>query len=48
MVSTFKGHYDVASWDDVQGVKVNVTGNANLTYTLGFHGAYGGSGETVK
>ncbi|EKG21698.1 hypothetical protein MPH_00962 [Macrophomina phaseolina MS6] len=48
MVSTFKGHYDVASWDDVQGVKVNVTGNANLTYTLGFHGAYGGSGETVN
>lgn len=48
MVSTFKGHYDLASWDDVQGVKVNVTGNANLTYSLQFQGAYGGAGETVN
>ncbi|KAF4313043.1 hypothetical protein GTA08_BOTSDO00397 [Botryosphaeria dothidea] len=48
MVSTFKGHYDIASWDDVQGVKVNVTGNANLTYSLQFQGAYGGAGETVN
>ncbi|KAF9637480.1 hypothetical protein BFW01_g8376 [Lasiodiplodia theobromae] len=48
MVSPSKGVPDVAGWEDVKGVSVNVTGNANLTYEIAFHGAYGGSGETVN
>ncbi|GME36463.1 hypothetical protein GTA08_BOTSDO00397 [Neofusicoccum parvum] len=47
-VSTFKGHYDVAGWEDVQGVKVEVAGNANMSYEVSFNGAYGGAGETIS
>lgn len=47
-VSPFKDRRDVAAWDDVVGLAVNVTGNANLTYEVSFNGAYGGAGETVR
>ena len=48
MVSPAKGHYDIASWNDVVGLAVNVTGNANMTYSVSFYGNYGGSGSPIK
>ena len=48
MVSPAKGHYDIASWNDVVGLAVNVTGNANMTYSVTFYGNYGGSGSPIK
>jgi hypothetical protein len=47
-VSTFSKQKNVASWADVQGLTVNVTGNANMNYSVGFAGAYGGAYDTIN
>tara|TARA_R110002060_G_scaffold40948_3_gene52333 strand:+ start:275 stop:421 length:147 start_codon:yes stop_codon:yes gene_type:complete len=48
VVSTFKDKTDVATWEDVQGLSVNVSGNVNSTYSVGFAGSYGGAYDPVK
>lgn len=48
IVSPFKAKKDVASWDDVQGLSVHVSGNVNMSYTIGYAGAYGGAYSVIK
>ena len=42
------GKRDVASWEDVEGIKVNVTGSVNPAYNVTFNGMMGGVGDTIK
>jgi hypothetical protein len=48
VVSTFEQVRTVKGWDDVQGVKVKVSGNVNLTHSLSFAGAYGGRNSPIR
>lgn len=48
MVSPFKTKRDLTSWEDLQGVKVDVAGNTAPAYNVTFQGAFGGAGSTVK
>ena len=48
LVSPFAESKDVYSWDDVQGANVTIEGNVNMTYSLGYAGAYGGVYSTIK
>ncbi|KAF4549221.1 Hypothetical protein D9617_23g006360 [Elsinoe fawcettii] len=48
MVSPFKTKRDVSGWDDLQGVAVSVSGNAETNYNVTFQGAFGGSGAVVN
>ncbi|KAF2030911.1 hypothetical protein EK21DRAFT_64253 [Setomelanomma holmii] len=42
------GKRDVASWADVEGIKVDVTGSVDLNYAVGFNGLRGGAGKTIN
>jgi hypothetical protein len=42
------GKRDVASWDDVEGININVTGTVDQNYTVTFNGALGGAGDPVN
>jgi hypothetical protein len=49
IVGTFHKKRDVTSWEDVQGLTVNVTGNVNLTsLSIGYAGEYGGLYSNIK
>ncbi|KKY19193.1 hypothetical protein UCRPC4_g04567 [Phaeomoniella chlamydospora] len=48
IVSTVKSKPTMSSWDDLEGLSVNVTGNVNLTYSLSFAGLNGGADETIN
>jgi hypothetical protein len=48
IVGTFRNAKYVSSWDDVQGLSVKVSGNVNMTYSLGFAGENGGAYSTIK
>jgi hypothetical protein len=48
LVSPFAKMKDVYSWDDVQGAKVTIEGNMNMTYNLGYAGEYGGAYSVIK
>ncbi len=48
IISPFKAKKDVSSWEDVQGLTVHVSTNANETYTVGYAGEYGGAYSTIK
>ncbi|KAF2219259.1 hypothetical protein BDZ85DRAFT_206451 [Elsinoe ampelina] len=48
MVSPFRTKRDVSNWADLQGVKINVSGNVADTYNVTFQGAFGGSGSVVN
>ncbi|EGY15308.1 hypothetical protein VD0002_g2813 [Verticillium dahliae] len=48
VVATFSNKPNVGSWEDVQGLKVEVSGNVNETYGLSFAGAYGGSDSLLR
>ncbi|EJT76456.1 hypothetical protein GGTG_06375 [Gaeumannomyces tritici R3-111a-1] len=48
LVGAFKGKPVVGGWEDVQGLNVKVGGNANMTYSLGFAGQYGGQYKPVR
>jgi hypothetical protein len=37
----------VARWEDVEGVKVAVSGSVDMKYSVAFNGLHGG-GEVVK
>lgn len=42
------GKRDVASWEDVEGIKVTVEGTVDPRYNVTFSGLVGGAGETIK
>jgi hypothetical protein len=42
------GKRDVRSWEDVEGVKVSVSGSVEKTYGVEFGGLHGGKGKTVN
>ncbi|KAF2706867.1 hypothetical protein K504DRAFT_437848 [Pleomassaria siparia CBS 279.74] len=42
------GKRDVASWDDVEGIKVGVKGTVDLKYSVTFNGLVGGSGSPIN
>lgn len=46
--SSWNGKRDVASWADVEGIKVNVTGTVDQNYTVTFNGANGGAGGPIN
>ncbi|CAJ2508499.1 Uu.00g135250.m01.CDS01 [Anthostomella pinea] len=48
VVSTFTKMRTLTGWDGVQGLDVNVSGNANTSYSLSFGGEYGGSSSTIR
>ncbi|KUJ08398.1 uncharacterized protein LY89DRAFT_741766 [Mollisia scopiformis] len=48
IVSPFKAKKDVTSWEDVQGLSVHVSGNVNMSYTVGFAGSYGGAYTVIN
>ncbi|KAI3337647.1 hypothetical protein HD806DRAFT_46620 [Xylariaceae sp. AK1471] len=48
VVSQFKQVRTVTGWEDVQGVKVRVSGNVILTHSLSFAGGYGGRSSTIR
>ncbi|KAF4461044.1 hypothetical protein FALBO_12159 [Fusarium albosuccineum] len=48
VVGTFAKKPTVTGWRDVPGLKVNVSGNVNLNYSLSFGGEYGGSDEPIR
>lgn len=48
IVSPFKAKRDVTSWDDVQGLSIHVSGNVNMSYSIGYAGTYGGAYSTIK
>lgn len=48
VVSTNKKQRTVIGWEDVAGLKVGVSGNVNLTYSLEFAGQYGGKGSLIR
>ncbi|KAF1945715.1 hypothetical protein EJ02DRAFT_451425 [Clathrospora elynae] len=46
--NSWDGKRDVRSWEDIEGVRVNVTGSVDANYTVAFNGLRGGAGETIK
>jgi hypothetical protein len=42
------GKRDVTSWEDIEGVQVNVTGSVDPEYEVTFNGANGGAGDSIK
>ena len=46
--NSWDGKRDVASWADVEGINVNVTGTVDQNYTVTFNGANGGAGDPVN
>ncbi|KAH8766300.1 hypothetical protein F5882DRAFT_13322 [Hyaloscypha sp. PMI_1271] len=48
IVATFKKSRDVSSWDDVQGLTVKVSGNVNMSYSVGFAGSDGGAYSPIN
>lgn len=48
VVSPFLDTPVLQSWEDVPGVTVSVSGNANLEYTSAFGGSYAGKYGTIR
>lgn len=46
--NSWGGKRDVQKWEDVEGIKVNVSGTVDLKYGVTFNGMNGGAGKTVK
>jgi hypothetical protein len=46
--NSWAGKRDVASWTDVEGVRVNVTGTVDVNYKVTFNGMVGGVGKPVN
>jgi hypothetical protein len=42
------GKRDVSSWTDVEGIKVNVSGTVELSYSVDFAGLMGGTGKPIN
>ncbi|KAI0010741.1 hypothetical protein F4779DRAFT_283762 [Xylariaceae sp. FL0662B] len=48
VVSTFTKMKTLSGWDDVQGLDVQVSGNADMAYRLSFAGKVGGVNEPLR
>jgi hypothetical protein len=48
VVGTFKQNRTIADWSGVVGLDVDVSTNANASYSLAFGGAMGGAVETIR
>lgn len=48
IVGTFKQNRTIADWSGVVGLDVDISTNANASYSLAFGGAMGGSVETIR
>lgn len=48
IVGTFSKKWTIGGWQDIQGLKVKVTGNVEPKYSLAFGGGYGGSGSPIR
>lgn len=48
VVGTFKQNRTVADWSGVVGLNVDISTNANASYSLAFGGAMGGAVETIR
>lgn len=48
VVGTFKQNRTIADWSGVVGLDVDVSTNANSSYSLSFGGANGGEAETIR
>jgi hypothetical protein len=46
--NSWDGKRDVTSWEDVEGIKVNVSGSVDAKYTVTFNGLNGGAGDVIK
>jgi hypothetical protein len=46
--NSWSGKRDVRGWEDVEGVRVNVTGSVYKEYAVTFNGLYGGAGKVIK
>ncbi|KAJ4308943.1 hypothetical protein N0V94_009149 [Neodidymelliopsis sp. IMI 364377] len=47
--NSWDGKRDVKSWDDVEGIKVNISGTVEVrNYTVSYNGAVGGVGKPVN
>lgn len=47
-MGTFKRNRTIADWSGVVGLDVEVSTNANSSYSLSFGGANGGKAETIR
>lgn len=48
VTGTFANIRTISGWEDVQGLKVTVSGNVNEAYELSFGGSYGGTSSTIR
>ncbi|KAM5343733.1 hypothetical protein ACJ41O_012270 [Fusarium nematophilum] len=48
LVGTSSQNTNIEGWEDVPGLKVDVSGNINSTFQLSFGGEYGGADSTVR
>lgn len=48
VVATFPEKPTLSGWDDVQDLKVQVSGNVNMSYGLSFAGSYGGTDALIR
>lgn len=48
IVGTFKQNRTIADWSGVVGLDVDVSTNANESYSLSFGGSMGGTSETIR
>ncbi|KAH6980709.1 hypothetical protein BKA56DRAFT_643982 [Ilyonectria sp. MPI-CAGE-AT-0026] len=48
VTGTFANIRTISGWEDVQGLKVTVSGNVNEAYELSFAGGYGGASSTIR
>ena len=48
IVGTFKQNRTIADWSGVVGLDVDVSTNANSSYSLSFGGAMGGTSQTIR
>ncbi|RYP08857.1 hypothetical protein DL764_001654 [Monosporascus ibericus] len=48
IVGTFEKMPNVSGWDDIQGLRVKVSGNVDKTYDVAFGGANGGGAGTIN
>jgi hypothetical protein len=46
--SIWGGKRDVGSWEDVEGLRVNVSGSVETNYSVTFNGLHGGAGKVIK
>jgi hypothetical protein len=48
LVSPFKAKKDISGWGDMQGLNVEVSGNVDGNFSLGWAGSYGGAYTVIK